>query len=159
VSFRNGINVPQLENDIIHISRFGYNPLKRFQKNKEEDRMAPKTIKGKANIPGFNTDLEIDVVDDQYEVYDKDLPKDLPKETSSRQKITWFNNFGVRRKNSTAREKSVPQYRVFLQKLPEGKKLCAYFNGSVTDIPVQNAGPDKILFTLSEGDPPTGYYP
>ena len=120
--------------------------------------MAPKTIKGKTNIPGFITDLDVDVVDEQYEAYDKDLPKDLPRETKNWENITWFNNFGVRRKNGTD-EKTVPQYRVFLQKLPEGKKLCAYYNGVVNDVPVQNAGPGRIVFTLNVGDPPSGYYP
>jgi hypothetical protein len=102
--------------------------------------------------------VDVDVVDDQYEAYDKDLPKDLPRETVNKERITWFNNFGVRRKNGSD-EKTVPQYKVFLQKLPEGKKLCAYYNGSVNDIPVQNAGSDKIVFTLNVGDPPSGYYP
>jgi hypothetical protein len=120
--------------------------------------MAPKTIKGKTSIPGFNTDVDVDVADDQYEAYDKDLPKDLPKETKNKEPITWFNNFGVRRKNGQE-EKTVPQYRVFLQKLPEGKKLCAYYNGVVNDVPVQDEGLDKIVFTLNVGDPPVGHYP
>ena|SRR5512145_1129706 len=120
--------------------------------------MAPKTIKGKANIPGFVTDLDIDVDDENYEVYDKGLPKGLPGETKNKETITWFNNFGVRRKNGTD-EKVVPQYRVLLQKLPEGKTLCAYYNGTVNDVPVQSTGSDKIAFTLNVGDPPTGYYP
>jgi len=120
--------------------------------------MAPKTIKGKISIPGFNTDLEVDVLDDQYEAYDKDLPKNLPRETSKKESITWFNNFGVHRKNGTD-EKTVPQYKVYLQKLPEGKKLCAYYNGVVNDVSFQDAGSDKIVFTLGIGDPPSGYYP
>lgn len=120
--------------------------------------MAPKTIKGKANIPGFNTDVDIDVVDELYEAYDKGLPKDLPRQTQKGDPITWFNNFGVRKKNGME-EKTVPQYRVFLQKLPEGKTLCVYYNGTVNDVPVQNAGPDRIVFTLNVGDPPSGYYP
>jgi hypothetical protein len=121
--------------------------------------MPPKTIKGKANIPNFTADLDVDVTDDQYEAFDKDLPKDLPRETKNKEVITWFNNFGVRRKNSSGKEKTVPQYRVFLQKLPDGKTLCAYYDGVVNDVPVQNAGPNKIVFTLNLGDPPTGYYP
>ena len=120
--------------------------------------MAPKTIKGKASIPEFNTDLEVDVLDDQYEAYDKDLPKILPKETGNKESITWFNNFGVRRTNGT-NEKKVPQYRVYLQSLPAGKKLCAYYNNTVNDVPVQGAGSGRIMFTLDEGDPPTGFYP
>lgn len=120
--------------------------------------MASKTIKGKASIPGFTTDVDVDVIDDQYEAYDKDLPKDLPRETSNKESITWFNNFGVRKKTG-AEEKNVPQYRVFLHKLPEGKKLCAYYNGVVNDIPVKDAGQDRIVFTLNVGDPPTGFFP
>jgi len=121
--------------------------------------MTPKTIQGKASIPGFNTDLDVEVVDDQYEAYDKDLPKDLPTETSNKESITWFNNFGVRRKNSTTTEKVVPQYKVFLQKLPEGKILCAYYDQAVYDVPVEDAGPNQIVFTLDVGDPPVGHYP
>ena len=120
--------------------------------------MAPKTIRGKASIPGFITDLDVDVTDDQYEAYDKDLPKDLPKETSKKEPITWFNNFGVRRKNGS-QEKTVPQYKVFLQNLPAGKQLCAYYNGTVNNVQVQEAGNNKIQFTLDVGDPPTGCYP
>lgn len=120
--------------------------------------MAAKTIKGKVSIPGFNTDLEVDVVDDQYEAYDKDLPRDLPKKTQNGESITWFNNFGVRRKGG-AEEKFVPEYRVFLQKLPEDKKLCAFYNGTVNDVTVQDAGPGKIVFRLNAGDPPSGLYP
>jgi hypothetical protein len=120
--------------------------------------MARKTIKGKVSIPGFNTDFDVDVVDDQYEAYDKELPKDLPKQTKNGEGITWFNNFGVRKKNGPE-EKSVPQYRVYLQKLPEGKTLCAYYNGTVNDVAVDDAEPGKIVFTLNVGDPPAGYYP
>jgi hypothetical protein len=120
--------------------------------------MAPKTIKGKASIPGFKTDVDIDVADDQYEAYDKDLPKDLPKTTKNKEPITWFNNFGVRRKNGPE-EKTVPRYKVFLQKLPEGKKLCAYYDGSVNDVPFDDAGEGRIVFTLDVGDPPSGLYP
>jgi hypothetical protein len=120
--------------------------------------MAPKTIKGKATVRGFITDIDIDVSDDQYEAYDKALPEDLPRETSRKEAITWFNNFGVRRKNGVP-ENKVPQYRVFLQKLPEGKELCAFYNGQVNDVPIQYAESDRIVFTLDEGDPPVGYYP
>jgi hypothetical protein len=120
--------------------------------------MAQKTIRGKASVPEFVTDLDVDVLDEQYEAYDKDLPGDLPMQTLKKENITWFNNFGVRRKNGVA-EKKVPQYRVFLQNLPQGKKLCAYYNSMVNDIPVQNAGPGKVVFTLDEGDPPVGIYP
>lgn len=120
--------------------------------------MAPKTIKGKTSIPGFNTDLDVDVLDDQYEAYDKELPKNLPKETGNKESITWFNNFGVRRKNGPD-GKPIPQYRVYLQSLPEGKKLCAYYNNTVNNVDVLSAGPSRIVFMLSEGDPPTGYYP
>jgi hypothetical protein len=120
--------------------------------------MARKTIKGKTSIPGFITDLDVDVDDDQYEPYDKDLPKDLPKQTSRGEDITWFNNFGVRKKNSP-QEKTVPQYKVYLQKLLEGKKLCAYYDGVVNDVPYRDDEPGKIVFTLSVGDPPVGHYP
>ncbi len=120
--------------------------------------MTPKTIKGKTTLPGFSTDLDVDVIDDQYEAYDKDLPKGLPETTKNGESITWFNNFGVRRKNG-AQEKTVPQYRVFLQQLPDGKKLCAYYNDTVNDVPVQNTGSGKMVFTLNVGDPPTGAYP
>jgi hypothetical protein len=120
--------------------------------------MASKIIKGKVSIPEFDTDIEVDVTDAQYEAYDKELPKNLPKETVNKETITWFNNFGVRHKNGT-NERTVPHYKVRIQMLPEGEKLCAYYNNAVNDIPVQDAGQNKIEFTLDVGDPPIGIYP
>ncbi len=124
----------------------------------EEEKMAPKTIKGKTTLPEFITDLDVDVIDDQYEAYDKDLPDGLPETTKNGEHIAWFNNFGVRRKNGI-KEKTVPQYRVFLQQLPQGKKLCAYYDNTVNDVPVREAGPGRVVFTLNVGDPPNGIYP
>lgn len=130
--------------------------------------MAAKTIRGKISIPGFNTDLDIDVTDPQYEAVEKDLPT-IPEyrdpKTGAVLNIIWFNNFGVRKVGTTTFEKNVPPYRVFLQALPDApnnvkRRLFVYSNGQVQEITnIQNAGSNRVMFTLNVGDPPTGYYP
>ena len=110
-------------------------------------------IKGKGNIPDFDTDLEIEV-NDQYEAYSKPVPDPTPFEGGY---ITWFNAFGVRDK--TTRGNANIQYRVILQKLPEGKRLFVYYDDQPHEITPQNAGPDRVMFMLAIGDPPTGTFP
>ena len=135
----------------------------------------PKTIPGKRQVSGWaNSDLTIEVLDEDYEAYDKGLPGDLPATTDGGESITWFNNFGVRPVNG-AEETTVPEYRVILHELPDipaeiqkpsgaGRKrrLCVYYDGRVHEIEPTAAGPgrpDRVMFTLSVGDPPTGTIP
>jgi hypothetical protein len=136
--------------------------------------MAPKTIKGKASIPGFNTDLDVDVLDDQYEAYDKELPKNLPKETGNKETITWFNNFGVNGPTSSTNPKKLKKaYKVTIQKAPARKTLCIYDDTQATGSEIlilsPTAGSGRIAYTENNNgtvsfyldlvDPPTGYYP
>ena len=135
----------------------------------------PKTIPGKRQVPGWaDSDLTIEVLDEDYEAYDKGLPDDLPATTEGGENITWFNNFGVRPVNRTE-EPTVPEYRVILRELPDvpaeiqkpsgaGRKrrLCVYYGGRVHEVQPTAAGPGRpgrVMFTLSVGDPPTGTIP
>lgn len=126
----------------------------------------PKNIPGKATVPGFKTDIDIDEVADNFEAYEKDLPPGLPEEVDGF-KIIWFNNFGVRRKNTPGNEKTVPRYKVMMQKPPEGRRLFIFIeelleltaehgNGRIK---FRDAGNDRIVFHLDAGDPPTGTIP
>jgi hypothetical protein len=126
----------------------------------------PKNIPGKAVVQGYKTDIDIDEVADDYEAYDKVLPAGLPGEVDG-YKITWFNNFGVRKKNTSGNEKTVPRYKVMMQKPPEGRRLFIYMeelleltaeNGSGR-IKYRDAGDNRIVFHLDAGDPPTGTIP
>ena len=116
----------------------------------------PKTIPGKGRVPGWDdTDLTIEVFDDDYEAYDKQLPEDLPATTENGESIKWFNNFGVRPANGP-QERTVPEYRVILRELPDipaeiGKpaggsrkrRLCVFYDGRVHEIQPTSAGPDR----------------
>lgn len=135
----------------------------------------PKTIPGKRQVPGWaDSDLTIEVLDDNYEAYDKVLPEDLPATTEGGESITWFNNFGVRPVNGPE-EPRVPEYRVILRELPDvpaemqkpsggssRRRLCVYYDGRVHEIQPTGAGadrPGRVMFTLNAGDPPTGTIP
>ena len=110
-------------------------------------------IKGKGNIPNYDTDLEIEV-DDNYEAYGKAVPDPTPFEEGY---ITWFNAFGVREK-ANGRDANV-RYKVTLQSLPSGKRLFYLYNNEPHEITPEGAGNGKIRFSLDIGDPPTGTYP
>jgi hypothetical protein len=110
-------------------------------------------IKGNNKIPGYDSEIEIDV-DDKYEAYSKDIPEPTPYEGFV---ITWFNSFGVREK--TSRKNADVTYTVKLKKLPKGKRLFALYNGEVHELTTENAGNGNIKFTLSVGDPPVGTGP
>ena len=135
----------------------------------------PKTIPGKRSVPGWaDSDLTIEVLNNDYEAYDKELPENLPATTEGGESITWFNNFGVKLSNGSEEDK-VPEYRVILRELPDlpseiqrpaggsGKRrLCVYYDGRVHEVQPTGAGPDRpgrVMFTLNVGDPPTGTIP
>jgi hypothetical protein len=110
-------------------------------------------IKGKGNIPDFDSDLEIEV-NDRYEAYSKPVPDPTPYEDGH---ITWFNAFGIRDK-ATRANANVP-YRVTLQKPPMGKRLFVLYDDQPHEITPQSIGPDRVMFNLNIGDPPTGTFP
>lgn len=110
-------------------------------------------IKGKANIPNYDTDLDIEV-DDRYEAYNKPVPDPTPFENGF---ITWFNAFGVRDK-STGKDFNI-HYKVTLQALPPGRRLFYLHNNQPHEITAEDAGNGKIRFSLDIGDPPTGQFP
>ena len=110
-------------------------------------------IKGKGNIPNYDTDLEIEV-NDKYEAYSKPIPEPTPYQNGF---ITWFNAFGVREK-ITGRDANV-RYKVTLQELPAGKKLFYLYNNEPVEITTESAGDGKVKFSLDIGDPPTGSFP
>ena len=110
-------------------------------------------IRGKGNIPNYDTDLDIEV-DDKYEAYSKSIPDPTPFENGF---ITWFNAFGVREKD-TGKDADI-QYKVTLQALAPGKRLFYLYNNQPHEITVQDAGSGRVRFSLAIGDPPTGQYP
>ena len=110
-------------------------------------------IKGKGNIPGYDTDLEIEV-DDKYEVYGKHVPDKTKFEKGF---ITWFNAFGVRDKKN-GKDANV-RYKVILEKLPEGQRLFYLYNDTPVEIFPEEEGNGKIRYFLDIGDPPNGTYP
>jgi hypothetical protein len=110
-------------------------------------------IKGKGNIPNYDTDLEIEV-DDKYEAYSKPIPDPTPFENGF---ITWFNAFGLKEK-TTGKDTNI-QYKVTLQKLPTGKRLFYLYNNQPHEISTEDAGNGKVKYTLDIGDPPSGVYP
>lgn len=126
----------------------------------------PTRIPGKATVPGYDTNIDIDEVDANFEAYDKALPDNLPSEVDG-QRIIWFSNYGVRRRNTPGEEKKVPRYRVLMQKPPEGRRLFVYIDG-LEEITAENGngrikyrdiGNDRIMIHLEAGDPPTGTIP
>ena len=126
------------------------------------------TVKAdKENVPGYDSELEIEV-DDGYEAYFKGtIPEPTPYQGFT---ITWFNNFGVRDKNSKV--DTDVEYTVKLKKLPAGKRLFVLQNGKVIEVTQKtpkdsnkdklkfaDAESGKVKFTWDAGDPPTGTGP
>ena len=110
-------------------------------------------IKGNKKVPGYNSEIEIDV-DDKYEAYSKAIPDPTLYQGFT---ITWFNSFGVREK--TSRKDANVTYKVKLKKLPEGKRVFALYGGEVHELTTDDDGNGNIKFTLSVGDPPVGTGP
>lgn len=110
-------------------------------------------VKGNDKIKGYDSELEIEV-DDKYEAFSKDIPAPMKYQGMT---ITWFNNFGVREK-SNGKEANIT-YTVKLKKLPEGKRLFTFHDNEVHEIEPKYLSKDRVKFTLSVGDPPTGMAP
>jgi hypothetical protein len=137
--------------------------------------MAKEKFKVKAdkeNIPGYNSELEIEV-DSAYEAYFKGslpAPTDYTDDSGTIT-ITWFNNFGVRDKNS--KKDTNIEYTVKLRGLAAGKRLFVMTkNGKVSEVTSKNpgdpdnarlkysdAGEGNLKFSWNEGDPATGQAP
>jgi hypothetical protein len=123
--------------------------------------MAKEKFKVKADkekIPGYDSELEIEV-DDKYEAYFKGNIPDPTQYTdeSGTITVTWFNNFGVREKKSKKDENV--EYTVRLNKLPAGKMLFVMYDGTTHKIQATDDDNNKSKFTLSVGDPPVGSGP
>jgi hypothetical protein len=110
-------------------------------------------IKGNNKIPGYDSELEVDV-DDKYEAYSKEIPAPTPYQNGV---ITWFNNFGVREKSD--KKNADVTYTVTLQAPPEGSQLFVFYGGQPHAMPTESGGNGKIKYTLNVGDPPNGFYP
>jgi len=137
--------------------------------------MAKKTFKVKAdkeNISGYDSELEIEV-DDNYEAYFKGNipePSQYTDASGTTITVTWFNNFGVRDKNS--KNDTDVEYSVKLKKLPAGKRLFVKAkDGTIIEVMSKNpddpddrlkysdAGGGNIKFSWNVGDPPSGMGP
>lgn len=127
----------------------------------------------KENIPGYDSELEIEV-DGTYEAYFKGnipAPSQYTDDSGTAMTITWFNNFGVRSKAS--KSDTNVEYTVKLKKLPAGKRLFVKaLTGNVIEVTSKNPGdPEErklkysddgggnIKFSWDEGDPATGQAP
>ncbi len=110
-------------------------------------------VKGNDRISKYNSELEIEV-DEKYEAYSKPIPEPTPYEGGF---ITWFNAFGVREKLS--RKDANVTYTVTLQVPPAAKRLFVLYDGKPQEIKTEDAGKGRVRFTLSIGDPPTGFFP
>ncbi|HSO12534.1 MAG TPA: hypothetical protein VLT51_09175 [Anaerolineales bacterium] len=110
-------------------------------------------IKGNDKIPGYDSEIEIEV-DNKYEAYSKKIPEPTPYQGFT---ITWFNSFGVRSKATGKNARAT--YSVKLKKLPAGKRLFAFYRDEVHELATEDAGSGNIKFTLNVGDPPIGTGP
>ena len=118
-------------------------------------------IKGNNKIKNYDSELEIEV-DDKYEAYTKPIPDEqTPIPNIPNGKVTWFNNFGVRKKSD--KKNADVSYTVTLQALQADQLVFVLLPGNppvlqqVQTTPVGNSG--KVSFTLSVGDPPVGSGP
>jgi len=105
-----------------------------------------------------------------YAVVKKDVVPPSSASTYDGIRITWFNAFGVRERNSNGALGAYARipYTVVV-KLPTGKRLFAYYNNRVYEITEQPTGTLQNLryrtengittIALTAGDPPVGYGP
>jgi len=124
-------------------------------------------VEGKKDIPGFaNTDVEIEV-DDAYEVVKKNIPAPTPYPTgTSKDKITWFNAFGIKGRDGNYANVNYT-VRLVISNLPANKRLFVLLSDGPNEI-TSETGNGKIKykdnngfreFNLNVGDPPVGTYP
>ncbi len=89
-----------------------------------------------------------------HKVVKKDIPSDIPLETASKLKLTWINNFGIRRGTGWADF----NYTVIMPAPPVGYSIY-YYDGDVNLIkpPYTSAGTNKVQISLPKGDPAIGW--
>lgn len=94
----------------------------------------------------------------EYGVWQKDMPADLP-ETYDGRPITWFNNFGLKRRGSDEYEVSVPAYTIIVEKHPDDAVLVAYEEQADPSLyALETVEVDGELHaTLDRGDPTVGW--
>ncbi len=113
---------------------------------------------GRFTIPG-RRNVEIDLGNNdltKFIVVQKDIDPNAPAQWNGIT-IDWFVSFGVRSKNPNGTPGNFANitYNIILDPLPAGKRLFAYYDNQVHDLPFQAAG-NKIRATLNVGDPPVG---
>jgi len=95
---------------------------------------------------------------EEYGVWQKEMPADLPQSYEGRP-ITWFNNFGLKRRGSDAYEASVPAYTIIVDKGPADAVLVAYDAQADPSLyaldTVEVDG--ELHATLDRGDPAVGW--
>jgi hypothetical protein len=114
----------------------------------KEDIMAKKEVSildGKIDV----------VVDDKYDVYEKDVPEGLDSH------IDWLGNFGISEVKTGKKLKGkVPKYEISTPDR-EGKKLFFYDGSAVHEVPGQGTKVKKNKTyrkgELDLGDPPLGW--
>ena len=95
---------------------------------------------------------------EEYGVWQKEMPEGLPREYEGR-RITWLNNFGLKRRGSDQYAASVPPYTIILEKGPEDAVLVTYEPGG--DPPLRELETEEVdgevQATLDRGDPGVGW--
>ncbi len=125
------------------------------------DTPIDRNARGRYEVPG-RRNIEIDLGDNdptQYAVVQKDIDPNIPTSFNGIQ-IEWFNTFGIRRRRrgkNLGDYANIP-YTIFMDALPAGKRLFAYYGGAIHELSFQTeAGQTRA--SLSVGDPPIGYGP
>ena len=94
----------------------------------------------------------------EYEVWQKEMPAKLPESYDGRP-ITWFNNFGLKRKGSDEYAVSVPAYTIIVAKDRDDAILVAYEEQPERRLyaldTVEVDG--ELHATLDRGDPAVGW--
>ena len=122
----------------------------------------PKNPKGRYPVPGKKI-VEVDLGSNdpkKFAVVQKPLDPKLPTSFEGI-KITWFNAFGIRHRKANLTLGDYAEtvsYTIYLEAVPAGKSLFAYYGGQVHKIKFSIvAGETKA--TLTVGDPPIGWGP
>ena len=95
---------------------------------------------------------------EEYEVWQKEMPAELPERYEGRP-ITWFNNFGLKRKGKDAYEVSVPAYTIIVAKYRDDAILVAYEDQPEPRLyALETVEVDgELQATLDRGDPTVGW--
>ena len=101
-------------------------------------------------------DIEAD-----YDVVEKDFPDDLPEtwvDPDDRQEltITWFGNFGLKKKSDDKFEDKLPKGKKYQVELPKGRGKMVYFDGESVQKLAGEVKGNVFVGELDLGDPPVG---